>query len=57
MEEGDNLVTKLTSACHEAFCLYPKSCSHAVIHVIKQYNTKQLGALFALVILHLLLVV
>ena len=41
MEEGDNLVTKLTSACHEAYCLYPNSCSHAVIHIIKQYNPNQ----------------
>lgn len=41
MEEGDNAVTRLAGACHEAFRLYPNSCSHAVFHVIKQYKPTQ----------------
>lgn len=32
-----NAVEKLQSAADEAYALYPKSCSHAVWHVIKQY--------------------
>jgi transcriptional regulator NrdR family protein len=41
MEDGGNAVRKLEEACHEAFRLYPNSCSHAVLHVIKHYNPKQ----------------
>lgn len=32
---------ELEKACHEAFKEYPKSCSHAVWHVIKQYKSDQ----------------
>jgi hypothetical protein len=32
---------KLTAACNEAFEKFPKSCSHAVWYVIKQYKLDQ----------------
>ena len=32
---------QLTKDCQEAFKKYPKSCSHAVWHVIKQYKSDQ----------------
>ena len=42
MEEGqDNNPEKLTKACQEAFTNFPKSCSHAVWYVIKQYKVDQ----------------
>lgn len=36
-----NAVEKLKNAENEAYSLYPKSCSHAVWHVIKQYVPDQ----------------
>ncbi|MBJ6724525.1 hypothetical protein [Geomesophilobacter sediminis] len=40
-EDDRNKLEKLKLASDEAFVLYPKSCSHAVWYVIKQYNPDQ----------------
>jgi len=39
MEEDHT--NKLTKACRQAFIDYPKSCSHSVWYVIKQYKPEQ----------------
>lgn len=53
MSATTNTVEKLKSAADEAYNLYPKSCSHAVWHVMKQYIQDQVYVTANALLMHL----